>query len=514
MVSTAEDLDAYIAARMAAERIPGLALALTDRRGTLRVATYGFANLDAQLPVRPETLFEFGSIGKSFTGIALLQESAAGRLDLDAPVTRYLPWFAVQSRYAPITPRHLLSHTAGITGGSDFSPDSRSEVHALRHTHTSAPPGAYFHYSNAGYKALGLLLERVAGMGYADIIGERILTPLGMTATVAAIANDVRSRLAVGYEPFYDDRPAPPDYPLAPAPWFETATADGCLAATAGDLAIYLRMLLNRGAYAGGRVLDEEWFAPLIAPLIPAWGPRHYGLGLATWQEDGHTIVGHGGGMPGFFSSISGDLDAGLGVVVLINGPGDPHAIAGAALAALRDARAGAPVSFPAPPDSTLVDAAAYAGTYTSGEKRFSIHAEDTRLILDDGTARLPLRMRLPDRFAVDHPAYARHFLRFAREGDTVVEAFHGPDWYTNERYTGPAVPVCPPAWSAYVGHYRAHNPWVSNFRVVLRKGALALLTYPEGLEVEEPLAPLGDDAFRVGAGERNPETVRFSDLV
>jgi D-alanyl-D-alanine carboxypeptidase len=514
-VNTVDNLDDFVAARMEAEHIPGLALALTDRRQTLRVATYGFANLESRAPVRPETLFEFGSIGKSFTSIALLQESAAGHLDLDAPVTRYLPWFTVQSRHAPITPRHLLSHTAGITCGSDFSPDSRGEVYALRDTWTSAPPGDYFHYSNVGYKALGLLLEHVSGRSYAEIIGERILAPLGMVNTVAAITGDIRPRLAVGYEPFFDDRPAPPNHPLAPAPWFETATADGCLAATAGDLAIYLRMLLNRGAYPGDRLIDEASFARLIAPLIPAWGTRHYSLGLATWQDDGHTIVGHGGGMPGFFSSISGDLDAGLGAAVLINGPANPHAIADAALAMLRAAHNGAPPSSLAmPPDPTLVEGASYAGTYASGQKAFRIRAEDGRVILDDGAVRLPLRMRLPDHFAVDHPAYARHLLRFARAGDTVVEAFHGPDWYTNERYAGPAAPAYPAAWPAYVGHYRAHNPWLSNFRVVLRKGALALLSYPEGLEMEEPLAPIAGDTFRVGDDERVPETVRFSDLV
>ena len=96
-------LDRIIERRMAADNTPGLALALTDRERTLRVATYGFADLAARTPVTLDTLFEIGSIGKSFTSLALLREHEAGTLDLRAPVARYLPWFAVRSAFPPIT---------------------------------------------------------------------------------------------------------------------------------------------------------------------------------------------------------------------------------------------------------------------------------------------------------------------------------------------------------------------------------------------------------------------------
>ncbi len=156
--TTIARLDQLVAQQMRAGGIPGVGLALTDRTGLVHVATYGVASMETRAPVTPDTLFEFGSIGKSCTAILLLQEAERGRIDLHAPVTAYLPWFAVRSAHAPITLHHLLSHTAAITGGSDFSPDARAEVWALRDTETSAPPGAYFHYSNVGYKALGLVL--------------------------------------------------------------------------------------------------------------------------------------------------------------------------------------------------------------------------------------------------------------------------------------------------------------------------------------------------------------------
>jgi len=109
--------------------------------------------------------------------------------------------------------------------------------------------------------------------------------------------------------------------------------------------------------------------------------------------------------------------------------------------------------------------------------------------------------------------------LRFGRQkGDEereekgqVVEAFHGPDWYTNERYTGPTTFDCPQEWGAYPGHYRSHNPWLSNFRVVLRKGAMALVD-PSG--EEEPLVPLGGGVFRVGEDARSPERIRFDAIL
>lgn len=121
-------LDRFIERQIAADNTPGLALVLTDRERTLRVATYGFAGFAARMPVTPDTLFEIGSIGKSFTTLALMIEHEAGNLDLQAPVARYLPWFSVRSAFPPITVRHLLSHTAGIIAGTDPTPGVAYQV--------------------------------------------------------------------------------------------------------------------------------------------------------------------------------------------------------------------------------------------------------------------------------------------------------------------------------------------------------------------------------------------------
>ena len=118
-----ERVDALARQKMATGRFPGLAVAITDRQELLWTGCYGYADVATGSPVTPETLFEIGSIGKSFTSLALLQLQEAGQLDVMDPVTRYLPWFQVQTRFSPICLHHLLSHTAGIVRGTDFSPD-------------------------------------------------------------------------------------------------------------------------------------------------------------------------------------------------------------------------------------------------------------------------------------------------------------------------------------------------------------------------------------------------------
>jgi len=117
-------LNQLIKLRMKAANIPGLAAAVTNREATLLISTQGFADMAARTPVTAETRFEIGSIGKSFTNIALLQLHDACRLDLHAPVTRYLPWFQVQSDYEPITIYHLMTHTAGIITGTELAPQT------------------------------------------------------------------------------------------------------------------------------------------------------------------------------------------------------------------------------------------------------------------------------------------------------------------------------------------------------------------------------------------------------
>lgn len=507
-----EHVDAFAADWMAAEHMVAVQLAVTDRDGLLARRAYGYADLAAREPLTDDHLFEFGSIGKSFTAILCLQLVDEGVLDLHVPVTTYLPWFFVPSRHEPITIHHLLTHTAGIIAGSDFSPDPRYEVWALRESEASAP-GVKSRYSNAGYKLLGLMLEHVTGKPYAQLVTERIFAPLGMTGAEGAVTNQMRRRLAVGHVPMFGDRPWRPEHGHAPATWFETNTADGCLSASASDLSTYLRMLLNRGAYPGGRILSEESFALLVKPHTDFDQETPYAYGLVVDETDGHRRVAHAGGMVGYVSEMVGDPGTGIGVVAFTNAMQNVSAIAGFVLDTFNAAQRGA--DLPEPLKVPQVDFAAYAGTYTSDGGDVTISAAPDGLILQHNHESIPLspyeRRRGKDVFLADHPDFALHVIQFRRnDDDEVVEFVHGPTWYRGERYTGPATFDVPDAWRAYEGHYTSHNPWSSGERYFVSKGSL--WASHSGRAPHE-LVPDGN-RFRPADDVEGPEWVSFDTIV
>ena len=510
-------VDQYARSLMQTGRYPGLAVGLTDRQQLLWTGAYGFADLAARLPVTPETLFETGSIGKSFTSLALFQLQDEGRLDIHDPVTRYLPWFQVQSKFNPIEIFHLLTHTAGIVGGSDFSPESFMETWALRNTRAGCAPGEFFHYSNTGYKALGLLLEAVTGQSYEHAIRTRILDPLGMNATAAAITHDTRRRMATGYCPFYDDRPDDHRSGFVPATWFETATGDGCLASNVIDMAAYLRLYLN----GGSGLVSAASFKRMTQGVILAESEDNmfYGCGIASLEKEDHLYLGHTGGMVGYVSEIRADLTDGFGVVQLVNGLELPEALCNYCLALLSAARSGQslPPPPPIPDPAHIPDAAHYAGTYTCGDRVIMLQAQADHLVLLHGTDTIVLEVVKPDYFLVPHRDFNR-FLFHIRRGDqnAVLGISYGPDEYARaplpEHPGGVPVPQdVLPEFQVCTGHYRNYNPWYSNFRVVARQGVLILI-HRSGME--EDLVPLGEGVFRIGKDARLPEQIHFHTVV
>ena len=509
-----EYLDRLAAATMESMGLPGMAIAVTDRQRTVLAAAYGVAEIATREPVSDATLFEIGSLGKPFTVVALLQLYEAGEIDLYAPVSRYLPWFEVQSDHPPITVHHLLNHTGGLPRGTDIAPHGLYESWALRYRKTGAPPGSFFWYSNIGYKTLGFIVEQITGRNLPDVIRDNILEPLGMTETHPAVTFATRGMTATGYTSIYDDRPEHISHPLAPAVWAEFATGDGAQVSTVGDMVAYARALLNRGQGRNGRLVSEESFDLMTATGV--WtGGDFYGYGLAYYSVGGRRYIGHGGGNAGFRSALVIDLAAGLGVVLLTNRMGETDPLVEVAQSALTAARAADDGrDLPLPPernDLTMVpDAEAYAGEYRCKDRTISIAAESGKLRLRSNGASVLLERRSPDCFYVQHPDFAFFLLEFERRDGTVVAAGHGPNWFVSDRYPGPVSFDYPPHWDAYVSHYRARNPELSNFRVGVRKGTLTLFN-PWGNT--EPLVPLGEADFRIGLDERSPETLSFSGI-
>ena len=351
-------------------------------------------------------------------------------------------------------------------------------------------------------------MEELDGRPYQDAIQARVLDPLGMRDSHSVIGYETRKRAAVGYRRFYDDRPEHRDHELVPALWTEYGVGDGCQASTIGDMCIYLRMLMNGGEGPATRVMSAEGYRLMTQRVVATqqWGGAWYGYGLIMADLDGHAYLGHGGSTTGFMSAMVADMDDGIGVVVLINVYSQFYDAAGLALDSLAVLRAGLRgQELPAPPPGadpgSVINTADYAGSYRSGEDRMDVSARGNQLTLHWRGREAALERRSEDSFYVSHPDMELFLLEFGRDG--VVEVFHGPDWYIREGYSGPRSFHYPEAWETYLGHYRTYNFGLTNFRIVLRKGAL-LLIYPSG--GHEVLTPLDDGLF---SNRRRPALTR-----
>ena len=503
-------LDEYIARQMRETGAPGLTLALANRAGLIRVSTYGFADTKAKARVVPETMFEIGSVSKSFVGLVLLQLRDEGKLDLNKPVVEYLPWLKINSNFEPITTHHLLSHTAGLPGAPLL-------LDALLHElWTAYAPGKRFLYSNTGYNILGFLIEAIDKRPFADAMRARMLTPLGMTASAPIISNDLRGQMAVGYEPLHEGNPFPIGGPLAEAQWVEVDIAAGSVASTPADMAKYMRMLLNRGALPKGRLLSAEGFGLFVKPAInsPYRGePASYGYGVWVSDIEAHTRLRHTGGMVAFSSSLDVDLTGGVGAFASVNANlrgYRPVAVTKYAIELFNASLADKPLPDappPAPAPDEVKNAVDYAGEYTSPDgRKLEFSAEGAKLLLNYNGRKIALERVGGDRFIVKHPAFDRFVLGFVRENQQVTHAVHGPDWYAGARYTGPRSFEARKEWEGFAGHYSNDSPWYGDTRVVLRKGQL----YVDGAQA---LVPRSDGKFGIGDPEA-PDWISFESIV
>jgi CubicO group peptidase (beta-lactamase class C family) len=520
LASAGSFVDELVARNVTEHRTAGVALAVTSPDKLLLQASYGFADLGSRQPVSDETLFQIGSVTKAFTAVLLLQLVDDGRLSLDRPITDALPWFTVRNDYGPITPHHLLTHTAGIPENRDDLPPSPFAAIALGEQAVAWPPGERFHYSNVGFQVLHTVIETVAGNGWGQLVRGRILEPLGMYDTEPAIVSEMRERQATGYLDALNDRPSHRSRPLVPAPFVEYTVGDGCIASTASDMSAFLRMLLNRGVGPHGRILSETAFEAFSTAWIMPWRRTGYGYGIAVRRSGDRFQLLHSGGTAGFSSTIIADIESGLGVVVLINGPGDAQELAETVLLAFRSALAGEAVpTLPEPVDPVRVDNAGdYAGTFTAPDGReWTFTPRGSRLVLVADGRSIDLEPRGTDVFYTPDAAFDRYLIAFGRDGSgRVVDVTHGPDWLAGPAHPGPAEMPFPAGWSAYVGRYVSYSPWFHDFTVFVRRGRLWAVT-GAGSEAEggdeRPLVPLGGGVFKIG-DEPTPETLSFGAMI
>jgi CubicO group peptidase (beta-lactamase class C family) len=418
-------LDGFAARVLDAGMSPAVAVAITDKDRTLVARTYGAASPDALWPI--------ASIGKSFTAVVALQLAEEGLLDLHAPVSDYVRWLTIGSPSAAVTLHHLLNHTAGVIETSDLAPASTYDVFALADAPAGFAPGEHRHYSDIGYRAVGVVLQAVTGQSYGDLLQRRVLDRLGLRDTSPVMLHETRRRLPGGHVPFYDDRPWRPEHGLAPGPWVESAEADGCVCCSVEDLAAYLRSL-----WAGGELLSPT----SLAAMKTAFAPHEefdYGYGLDI-HADG---FGHGGDMLGYVAYMRADTTGGLGVTAFANGFGGAWWLGEGALAM---ATGREPPDLDPETAEALVDDGscpegwvACLGRYRSHNPwlpTFLIAAREGTLVLGtdwvDGSWRAPLAPLDDGAFRVGEEPWLPERVRF----DTVIDgraqhaSYRGTSYY------------------------------------------------------------------------------------
>ncbi len=311
--ASAGELDDFVATQMRGSALPGVAWAVVDGN-EVTTGTHGVIAKGADAPVTSETRFLIGSVSKSFTALAIMQLSEAGKLDIDQPVARYLGDF-VDKPAGAITLRQLLSHTSGFSTlqgnsapeGTETLPDAISRRAAWYAQQDPAyPPGSRWEYSNANYLVLGRVIEAVSAQTYPAYIKEQILQPLGMDHSYVS-GSEEQSTLAGGHTPWFGTmrRIEPQWAGLGSAP-------QGGIVSTAGDLGRYLRMMMN----GGDDILSAAGKAQMLEPASD--GSPGYGLG---WMLDAEDKSAYHTGMSPGFESIAAMLPAKKrGVVVLTNG--------------------------------------------------------------------------------------------------------------------------------------------------------------------------------------------------
>jgi CubicO group peptidase (beta-lactamase class C family)/ketosteroid isomerase-like protein len=364
-------VDKLVESTMREGRIPGMAVAVVTHGATALAKGYGFANLEHDVPVTTETIFQSGSVGKQFTTAAVMMQVEAGKLDLDAPLTRYLP--DAPAAWRDIHVRHLLTHTSGIPDYTDEYVDLRRDYteDELLHVAYGLPldfaPGTHWRYSNTGYLVLGILVRKASGRFYGDVLHDRVFVPLGMkTARVISEADIVPHR-AAGYE-LRNGQVKNQDW-VAPA---LNTTADGALYLSLSDMIAW-----NRGLESGALLKPESWSA-IYTPVTLNDGSRFpYGFGWEIAEVAGRPNYSHSGSWQGFRTFITRYLAGDTTVIVLANMAAiddDDNRLEGLAraIALVVDPRlvyepppepegASAPAASPATPASTAASAAAAA---------------------------------------------------------------------------------------------------------------------------------------------------------
>lgn len=320
----AAQIEAILEGQRREQHIPGLAFVVVAHDRIVYLKALGLRDLEHALPVTEDTVFPIGSCTKAFTSMGLALSQDRGRLSLDDPPRRYLPYFRMRDPEADaqLTLRDMLCHRTGLKAYADLAAEpgvlTREQyVRAATSAKPTAKFRAAFQYSNAMYSAAGEVLGAAHHSTWERVVERMIFGPLGMRASRTAARDAIRSSdHATGY--VYDEsagiwRAVPPPQSLG------ALAPGGNIASTARDMAQWLRMLTGGGRIGGRRFVSAEGLRALTTPQIAINASTSYALGWAIYDRAGTHVVEHNGGSQGLSALVSFIPDREVGFVFLAN---------------------------------------------------------------------------------------------------------------------------------------------------------------------------------------------------
>jgi CubicO group peptidase (beta-lactamase class C family) len=313
--AAADRVGDFVNAYLKKKQIPGCAVMVRHNGKVALLRGYGIANIEHGVRVTPQTVFQSGSIGKQFTAMAVITLIEQKKLDLDDPISKYLD---VPETWAAIRVRHLLTHTSGLGDypekfslQQDYTEDDL--LNMIKVQPLGFEPGEEWRYSNLGYVTLGILIHKVSGEFWGDLLRKRVFGPLGMKFALGISETDIIPNRAAGYR--LVDRVLKNQQWVSPS---VNTTADGSLYFTIEDLAkwdegLEAQKLVGRGSYG------QMWTPVRLNNGTTA--PYGFGWRIAK-SDSGHRVLEHGGAWQGFASYIARYPDDRLCVAVLCNRAG------------------------------------------------------------------------------------------------------------------------------------------------------------------------------------------------
>lgn len=405
-----QTLKPFIEREMAEKGLPGLSIAIVDDQQIVWAEGFGMADPHGGKLATAATVYRIGSVSKLFTDIAIMQMVERGELNLDAPITDYLPDFRPRNPFGtPITLRQLMSHRSGLLReppvGNYFEtsqPSLASTVRSLNDTELVFAPNTHTKYSNAAIAVVGYLLEARCHEPFAKYLKSSVLDRMALTHSSFEPDPTVIRNLAKAEMWTYDGL-------TFNAPTFQLGMAPaGSMYSTVTDLGHFLSVLMARGQTNSGALLQPKTIEEMWSPQFPNPGGRVFGLGFIVRSVDGHRLVGHGGAIYGFATTLDLLPEDKVGVVVTatkdaVNAV--TERIGEETLKLVLDQRAGKPLTLPQATTALSPEIGrALVGRYGTGDDAVDVTYLDGRLSLlklAGGGEQLELR-KLGDDLIVD----------------------------------------------------------------------------------------------------------------